>query len=63
MKTTETKIERGAEMVHTPSGRRVRVIAVDSDPRATVWVCFLDDPDQDRFVPRNELASPLRRTT
>ena len=41
--------------VHLPSGRRVRVIARDSDPTARVHVVFLDNPDEDAFVRPEDL--------
>lgn len=38
------------------TGEKVRVIGKpDSDPRATVWVCYVEAPDTDAHVTRSEL--------
>lgn len=49
--------KRDAIMTLKETGEKVRIIAVDSDPRANVWVCFLADPDRQAFVKREELAA------
>lgn len=37
-------------------GRPVRfVVQPDSDPSVNCWVCFIDNPDEDRMVPMTEL--------
>lgn len=42
--------------VYSYQGAAVRVVGVDADPTATVWICYLGDPDRDAFVPRKELS-------
>ncbi len=42
-------------MVKRWKGIDVRILDVDSDPAANVWVCEVADPDRDHMVPRNEL--------
>jgi len=42
---------------HKPSGKKVRVLAADSDPTALVWIAFVDEPDRDDFVPRSDLEA------
>jgi len=44
-------------MIHTPTGRKVQVLSMDSDPSCLVWVFFCDNPEQDAFVPRTELEA------
>jgi len=41
----------------TYQGREVRVLAADLDPRARVWICFVDDPDRDAMVMPSELVA------
>lgn len=38
-------------------GRPVRILAMDPDPSALVWICFVDDPDAGAFVERSELVA------
>lgn len=38
------------------NGQSVLVLAVDPDPRASVWVSMVADPDSSRFVSRAELT-------
>lgn len=40
----------------TYQGREVRILAADPDPRARVWICFVDNPDRDAFVLASELV-------
>ena len=50
----DRKIKTDDLMRHRALGL-VRVIAVDSDPTAAVWVVLVTDPDRDAFVMRSEL--------
>lgn len=49
-------MELKRHMVRRWKGVDVRILAVDSDPAASVWVCEVADPDTDHMVPRTELV-------
>jgi len=56
--TTSLKLYRDAEVRLAKTGERVFVVcAPDSDPRATVWVAFADDPDRSAHVMRDDLVA------
>ncbi len=38
--------------------REGTVVAVDSDPEAHVWIVYVDDPDADAMVHREQLTQP-----
>ena len=40
----------------TVNGRRVYILAIDSDPAAQVWVVFADNPDEQAFVMRSQIV-------
>ena len=48
-------MELKRDMAKRWKGIDVRIVDVDSDPAAKVWVCEVDDPDRDHMVPRAEL--------
>ena len=39
------------------TGEKVRILGIDPDPRAQVWVVFFTDPDRDAFLPRAALTA------
>lgn len=41
----------------TYNGQPVVILARDSDPRASVWVRFVSDPDRSAFVAPSELVA------
>jgi hypothetical protein len=49
-------MELKKDMVKRWKEIEVRILAVDSNPAANVWVCEVADPDTDHMVPRTELA-------
>lgn len=46
--------------VYIVDDRAVRIIAADRDPDARVWVCFVDSPDEDAFVTRDQMTQVAR---
>lgn len=40
-------------------GRPVEILARDTDPTASVWIAYLDDPDRDAHVDPAELEEVL----
>jgi hypothetical protein len=47
--------ERRRKMA-TYKGQEVRILGIDSDPTALIWITFTNNPDVDAFVSRDELV-------
>lgn len=41
------------------AGQEVKILAADTDPRASVWVYYVANPDHDAFVLPSELTSEV----
>lgn len=56
--TTNLSLHRHTEARLATTGERVFVVCEpDSDPRATVWVAFAEDPDRSAHVMRDQLVA------
>ncbi len=53
---TTTDLGPGMGVYH--GAREATVLAVDSDPEAHVWIVYVESPDEDAMVHREELAQP-----
>ena len=48
--------QKGKAMKATYKGQEVRILGIDSDPSALVWIVFTNNPDRDAMVSRDELV-------
>ena len=52
-----TNLHEGQTATIAATGEKVRILGLDSDPSALVWVTFAADPDRDAFLPRAALTA------